>query len=109
MGQGIDHAAYLLETRLADAAAGDPTAYFELGIAFSTGTEGTEVDLVQAHKWFNLAALAGDVEGQKCRADISGEMTRQEIAAAQRDARAWLAAVPRGRLHHAALPEARAA
>ena len=89
MGNSIKSAAFLVESRLADAARGDPHAYFDLGIAYSSGS-GREVDLVQAHKWFNLAALAGSEEGQACRADIAEEMTAREIAEAQRQARAWL-------------------
>jgi uncharacterized protein len=57
---------------------------------FSTGSGGVDVDLIQAHKWFNLAALGGNREGQLCRADVSAEMSRDEIAEAQRQARAWL-------------------
>ena len=48
------------------------------------------VDLIEAHKWFNLAALSGDTRSQACRAEISFEMTAREIAEAQRQARAWL-------------------
>jgi hypothetical protein len=50
------------------------------------------VDLIEAHKWFNLAALSGDTRSQACRADISFEMTAREIAEAQKAARAWLGA-----------------
>jgi len=50
------------------------------------------VDLIEAHKWFNLAALSGCTRGQQCRAEISVEMTAREIAEAQRQARAWLGA-----------------
>jgi TPR repeat protein len=59
-------------------------------VAYSTGTGGTEVDLVEAHKWFNLAALNGSSEAQSCRAEIAEEMSAREIAEAQRQARAWL-------------------
>ena len=48
------------------------------------------VDLIEAHKWFNLAALSGCTRGQECRAEIALEMTAREIAEAQRQARAWL-------------------
>ena len=81
---------FLLHSRLADAAAGDVDALFELGVTFSTGRGGVTVDLVEAHKWFNLAALSGDTRSQACRADISFEMNAREIAEAQRQARAWL-------------------
>jgi TPR repeat protein len=69
---------------------GDLEAYFELGVTFSTGANGVDLDLVQAHKWFNLAALRGSSEGQYCRAEIAREMSRADIAEAQRQARAWL-------------------
>lgn len=76
---------------LAAAAQGVISAYFDLGVAFSTGSHGAECDLVEAHKWFNLAAAKGHDEAACCRADISDEMTAREIAEAQRRARQWLA------------------
>jgi hypothetical protein len=90
MGNSLKSAAFLLESYLMDAAAGDPQALYELGVAYSTGTHGMEVDLVEAHKWFNLAALNGSEIGQMCRAEIAEEMSAREIAEAQRQARAWL-------------------
>ena len=87
--------AFFIESRLADASQGSPDAYFELGIAYSAGTGGTQVDLVQAHKWFNLAALGGSERAQECRAEISDEMSAREIAEAQRQARAWLSTTQR--------------
>ena len=83
-------AEFLIRSRLADAESGDVDALFDLGIAYSTGRGGIEVDLVAAHKWFNLAALSGSTSGQQCRAEIALEMTAREIAEAQRQARAWL-------------------
>ena len=76
---------------LAAAADGDINACFDLGVAFSTGSNGAECDLIEAHKWFNLAAARGHEEAAHCRADISDEMTAREIAEAQRRARQWLA------------------
>ena len=76
---------------LAAAAAGDTDACYDLGVIFSTGGHGVAADLIEAHKWFNLAAAAGHEEGAWCRADISDEMTAREIAEAQRRAREWLA------------------
>ncbi|MFN4113786.1 MAG: hypothetical protein ACK4GD_07575 [Sphingomonadaceae bacterium] len=76
---------------LAAAAQGDMEAYYDLGVAFSTGSHGAPCDLVEAHKWFNLAALGGHEEAAWCRADVSEEMTAREIAEAQRRARQWLA------------------
>ena len=81
---------FLLRSRMSDAERGDVDALFELGVSYSTGRGGTPVDLIEAHKWFNLAALNGCTRGQQCRAEISVEMTAREIAEAQRQARAWL-------------------
>ena len=80
---------------LAAAAEGDVGAYFDLGVTFSTGSHGVASDLIEAHKWFNLAAVSGHGEAQVCRAEISEEMTAREIAEAQRRARAWLNATAR--------------
>ena len=87
---------FLLNSRLADAASGSVEALFDLGVSFSTGRGNVAVDLVEAHKWFNLAALNGCTRGQQCRAEISVEMSAREIAEAQRQARAWLAMTDRG-------------
>ena len=92
MAHSLKTANFLMESRLAEAAAGDAEALYELGVAYSTGSGGVDVDLIEAHKWFNLAALNGSSIGQQCRAEISEEMTAREIAEAQRQARAWLSA-----------------
>ena len=78
--------------RLAAAASGNTSACFDLGVIFSTGGHSVAIDLIEAHKWFNLAATAGHEEASFCRADISEEMTAREIAEAQRRAREWLRA-----------------
>ncbi len=90
MAYSLKSADFLIESRIANAARGDINAYFDLGIAYSSGSGGLDVDLVQAHKWFNLAALGGNARGQECRAEIAEEMSAREIAEAQRQARAWL-------------------
>ncbi len=91
MANSLKSAAFLMQSRIADAESGNIDALFELGIAFSTGGDGVDIDLVAAHKWFNLAALNGSERGQECRADIAEEMSAREIAEAQKQARAWLA------------------
>jgi TPR repeat protein len=96
MAIGQKGAEFLMMSRLRDAEAGDVNALFELGVTYSTGNGGTDVDLVEAHKWFNLAALNGCTRAQACRAEISIEMTAREIAEAQKSARAWLAMTGRG-------------
>ena len=84
-------AEFLIRSRIADAERGNVDALFDLGVVYSTGRGGAPVDLIEAHKWFNLAALNGCTRGQQCRAEISIEMTAREIAEAQKQARAWLA------------------
>lgn len=93
MGTKLSTANLLFNTNLAAAARGSAEAYFELGMAYSTGTDGVDVDMIEAHKWFNLAALAGVREGSMLRAEIAAEMDREEIAEAQRQARAWIASL----------------
>jgi len=62
---------------------------FELGMAYSVGRD-LPVDLVAAHKWFNLAAIKGNLEAIRLRREIASQMSDAEIAAAQRAARDWL-------------------
>jgi uncharacterized protein len=70
---------------------GQVDALYNLGLAYSTG-QGVSVDYIAAHKWFNLAALKGVQEARKWRAQISSEMSPNQIAEAQRQAREWLIA-----------------
>jgi uncharacterized protein len=95
MANSIKSANFLVESRMADAARGSVSALFDLGVAYSTGTDGIEIDLIEAHKWFNLAALNGSEEAMTCRAEISDEMTAREIGEAQKQARAWLQSTER--------------
>jgi uncharacterized protein len=60
---------------------------FELGMKFCSGT-GVAQNLVEAHKWFNIAALKGSDSARRYRLDIAVEMTVDQIAEAQRMARA---------------------
>jgi len=50
-----------------------------------------ELDLVEAHKWFNLAAMRGNEDARRYRFEISREMSKVDIARAQRRAREWIA------------------
>lgn len=90
MGNSLQSAQFLMESRYSDAAKGDAQACYDLGIAHSCGTGGVSVDLIEAHKWFNLAALAGSEEGQILRAEMADDMTAREVIEAQKRARAWL-------------------
>jgi TPR repeat protein len=62
---------------------------YKLGLIYSTGQSG-EVDLVQAHMWFNLAAMRGSQAAKECRRELADQMTAGQIAEAQRAAREWL-------------------
>jgi uncharacterized protein len=62
---------------------------FELGIMYSIGCD-MPIDLIAAHKWFNLAAIKGNREAVRLRREVACQMSDAEIAAAQRAARDWL-------------------
>ena len=66
-------------------------SFYELGMMYSIGRS-VPIDYVTAHKWFNLAAMRGNQEAIRLRREIADQMSEDEIAAAQRAARAWLKA-----------------
>ncbi len=59
---------------------------YRVGLIYATG-DGVPMDLVTAHKWFNLAAMNGVLEARESRAEISQDMAPEEIATAQKLAR----------------------
>ena len=95
MANSLKSAQFLIESRLADAAGGDGDALYDLGVCYSTGTSGVAIDLIEAHKWFNLASVAGMTSAPGARAEVAEDMTAREIATAQAAARAWLQATQR--------------
>jgi len=66
---------------------------YELGIMHASGRS-VPVDLVSAHKWFNIAAMKGHADAARMRREIAAEMTDAEIGQAQRAARDWLKSQP---------------
>ena len=80
---------YITE-RLSAADGGQVEAIYDLGLLYSTG-QGVELDLVEAHKWFNLAAMMGLQRAAVDRSDLARDMSTLEIADAQRQAREWQA------------------
>ncbi|PHS23579.1 MAG: hypothetical protein COA85_09495 [Robiginitomaculum sp.] len=74
-----------------NAVAGAPEAedLNQLGLIYSSG-EGRELDLVEAHKWFNLAAVLGFETAKTYRQEVSDQMDTSQIVKAQRAARKWL-------------------
>lgn len=68
-----------------------PDALFERGLYWASGRSGV-VNLVAAHKWFNLAALKGRADAIQMRREVAELMSSDEIAVAQREARDWMMA-----------------
>jgi uncharacterized protein len=68
-----------------------PDALFERGMYWASGRAGV-VNLIAAHKWFNLAALKGHGGPIAMRREVAQLMSEGEIATAQREARAWMVA-----------------
>ena len=70
----------------------DPTGedLCKLGLLYSTGQCGT-VDFVEAHKWFNLAALMGSEPAKHYRSEVAADMDSDELSEALSAAREWLA------------------
>jgi len=68
-----------------------PDVLFERGLYWASGRSGV-VNLVAAHKWFNLAALKGRADALPLRREVAEMMSEIEIAMAQREARAWMTA-----------------
>ncbi len=69
---------------------------FQLGMMHASGRS-VPVDLVSAHKWFNIAAMGGHAEAARLRRELAAEMTDAEIGLAQRAARDWLRQNPQAR------------
>lgn len=60
-----------------------------LGSMQADGVGGLDSDLVKAHMWFNLAAAQGTPAAAELREEVASDMTRSQIAEAQRLAREW--------------------
>lgn len=66
---------------------------FALGMTYSIGA-GSAVDLIEAHKWFNIAAVRGHGDGARLRREVAAQMADAEIGLAKRAARDWLKGHP---------------
>ncbi len=71
------------------ASTGNAEVLFELGLVYAAGREG-EQDMIAAHKWFNLAAYKGFDVAKARREEIAADMSKEQIAQAQREAREWI-------------------
>jgi hypothetical protein len=77
------------ETAMPVAETAIPDLLFERGLYWASGRSGV-VNLVAAHKWFNLAALKGRADAISLRREVAELMSDIEIATAQREARTWV-------------------
>jgi hypothetical protein len=80
-----------LDTAIPVEASAIPDVLFERGLYWASGRSGV-VNLVAAHKWFNLAAVKGRADAIAMRREVAELMSDIEIATAQREARAWITA-----------------
>ncbi len=64
-------------------------ALLDLGMKYCSGL-GVAKNYVEAHKWFNIAALKGSQAARQYRTELALEMSVADIAYAQREARSWL-------------------
>jgi TPR repeat protein len=78
-----------METATPVEASAIPDVLFERGLYWASGRSGV-VNLVAAHKWFNLAAIKGRVDAIALRREVAEMMSDVEIAMAQREARTWM-------------------
>ena len=63
---------------------------FRLGLIYSTEIEDRGPDFVEAHKWFNLAAMMGSRPAKAYREAIRREMSPSDVSLALKAARGWM-------------------
>lgn len=63
--------------------------FCDMGLMYATG-RGRDIDLVQAHKWLNIAAIKGCDRAAELRADLAATMTKSDLVEALRAAREWM-------------------
>jgi uncharacterized protein len=77
----------MLESGIGNTAQAD--ILFQLGMMYATGRD-CDIDLVAAHKWFNIAAIKGSDRAAALRTELAAAMGKAEIARALREAREWM-------------------
>ena len=68
---------------LSAASQGDVASQFRLAQLYERGL-GVPQDLVEAHRWYNIAASRGDAEARKARDALAARLTADQLAEAQR-------------------------
>ncbi|MEE9272924.1 MAG: hypothetical protein V3U57_06640 [Robiginitomaculum sp.] len=79
------------EAREAIYAKAEAADLFRLGLIYSTDHEDQGPDLIEAHKWFSLAAMMGSQPAKAYKNELSNEMDKEDITLALRAARRWFA------------------
>jgi S1-C subfamily serine protease len=83
-GQGLEKDfAQAVKWYLRAAEQGNAHAQFSLALCYEDGI-GVAKDDIEAYKWFNLAAAQGGAGGSRWRDLLAAEMTKEQIAEAQR-------------------------
>lgn len=86
MARSNPNARLLIESRMAEALQGNAGACFDLGIALASGTCSRD-ELLEAHKWFTRASLAGYEPARKSGNAVAWRMSSADLAIANRRAR----------------------
>ena len=63
--------------------------FYQAGLACAAGV-GSDIDLISAHKWFNLAASKGHDEAKLQRQEMADMLSTDEVKVALSSARDWL-------------------
>ncbi|ABQ61481.1 Hypothetical protein, conserved [Brucella ceti str. Cudo] len=63
----------------------------EMGMKYAIGRD-CEIDVIEAHKWLNIAAIRGNQKAERMRNQVAATMSKSELAAALRCAREWMTA-----------------
>ncbi|MEQ1784435.1 MAG: hypothetical protein ABMA14_24045 [Hyphomonadaceae bacterium] len=69
-----------------DASAND---LYRVALMYSEGSD-VAIDLISAHKFFNLAATRGHRDAKICRQEMAEMMSQADVLKAQRAARDWM-------------------
>lgn len=73
---------------------GNADAQYNLGLAYYNGN-GVIQDYVTAYAWWNIAAANGYENGKESKAEVAEEMTKEQIAEAQKLSREMVEANPK--------------
>lgn len=60
-----------------------------MGLMYATGRD-CDMDLIAAHKWFNIAAIKGNDRAAELRSELAFSMSKPDIARALKSAREWM-------------------